>query len=308
MTALDAARTVLITGAGRGLGRATADRLLHSDPDLHVVAAVRDARTVPTRDRFHPVTCDLASLTSVRVAAREVTALLDDGRVPPLRGLIGNAGVQTGTGAQASADGYELTFATNVLGHFVLVRDLLDRLTTPARVVLVSSATHRGDFMHSGGLVPPPRWTSPEALARPGTGAEAQRAKSGQRAYTTSKLGVIHLVHELARRAPTGVDVYSFDPLMMPGTGLAREGSAVLRAAWHSVFHLSRALPWATSPAGAAKHLAAAVLGPRPAESGAYLEMGKVVQSAPESYDPARERDLWQTLERLAALPLDQSR
>ena len=89
---------------------------------------------------------------------------------------------------------------------------------------------------------------------------------------------------------------------MMPGTGLAREGSAVLRAAWHSVFHLSRALPWATSPAGAARHLAAAVLGPRPAGNGAYLEMGKVVPSSPESYDPARERGLWQAAERLAAV------
>ena len=303
MTVPDAARTVLITGAGRGLGRATAERLLRSDPDLHVVAAVRDARQTAVRDRLHAVTCDLASLTSIRAAVEEVTTLLGDGRLPPLRGLIGNAGVQTGTGVQVSADGYELTFATNVLGHFALVRDLLDRLTTPARVVLVSSATHRGDFMHSGGLVPPPRWTSPDALARPGTGPEAQRAKSGQRAYTTSKLGVIYLVHELARRAPAGVDVYSFDPLMMPGTGLAREGSAVLRAAWHSVFHLSRALPWATSPDGAARHLAAAVLGPRPAESGAYLEMGKVVPSSPESYDPARERDLWQAAERLAAVP-----
>ena len=85
----------------------------------------------------------------------------------------------------------------------MLVRDLLDRLTTPARVVLVSSATHRGDFLHSGGLVPPPRWTSPDVLARPGTGAGAERAKAGQRAYTTSKLGLIHLVHEFARRDPT---------------------------------------------------------------------------------------------------------
>lgn len=307
MATQEHARTVLITGAGRGLGLATAERLLASDPRLHVVAAVRDPRQPALRRlaegsggaRLHVVRCDLASLESVRAAVGEVTTMLDDDRVPPLRGLVGNAGVQTGTGAQVSADGFELTFATNLLGHFVLVRDLLGRLTEPARVVLVSSATHRGDLMHSGGMVPPPQWDDPEALARPGTGPQARRGKAGKRAYTTSKLGVVYLVHEFARRAPEGVDFYSFDPLMMPGTGLARESSAVMRAAWHSVFHLARALPWASSPAAAAGHLAAAVIGPRPADSGSYLEMGKVVDSSPESYDADRERQLWETAERL---------
>ena len=46
---------------------------------------------------------------------------------------------------------------------------------------------------------------------------------------------MIYLVHEFARRAPQGIDFCSFDPLMVPGTGLARESPALMRAAWHTV-------------------------------------------------------------------------
>ena len=299
--------TILITGAGRGLGLATAERLLDTHPGVHLVLAVRDPDGSALRgllerrggDRTTVVRCNLAAMGSVRVAARAVSALLDDGRLPPLRGFVGNAGVQAGTATQTTPEGFEVTFATNVLGHYLLIRSLLDRFEPPARIVLVGSATHRGDFAHSGGMVPPPRWESVDALARPGSGPDAARNKAGKRAYTTSKLGVIYLVHELARRVPAGVNVYTFDPLMMPGTGLAREGTTIERAMWHTVFHASRLLPFATSPAGAARPLVEAVTGPPPGPSGSYLELGKVVKSSPESYDRPRETELWATAERL---------
>ena len=53
-----------------------------------------------------------------------------------------NAGVQILNGMPATADGVELTFGTNHLGHFALVTGLLDRLSEPARIVVVSSDTH----------------------------------------------------------------------------------------------------------------------------------------------------------------------
>lgn len=104
---------------------------------------------------------------------------------------------------------------------------------------------------------------------------------------------MIYLVHELARRVPPGIEVFSFDPGMMPGTGLAREGAAIERAMWHSTMHLMKVLPNVTSPASAGRSLAVLVTGPAPTDSGGYVELDQVLKPSPESYDPAREADLW---------------
>ena len=64
-------------------------------------------------------------------------------------------------------------------------------------------------------MVPPPRWSTPEHLARAGT------ISNGLTAYATSKLGVIYLVHAFARR--TGLETYSFNPAFTPGTDLMRD-------------------------------------------------------------------------------------
>ncbi len=317
MTADDTARragSYVITGAGRGLGLAAAEVLLRTDPDCHVVAAVRDPNAPDLRDRLgaadgrvHVLPCDVADLSSVRSAASRLIGMVQDGTVPPLRALVGNAGVQAGSASSRTTDGFERTFATNVLGHFLLIRLLEPHLAPPARIVMVSSGTHRGDFAHSGGMVPKPRWQDPEVLARPSVDSDADTGTAGKRAYTTSKLAVIHLVHELARRLPAGVEAYSFDPGMMPGTGLAREGSAVERVMWHSMMHLMRVMPNVTNPGDAGRHLADLVTGPAPAESGSYVELGRVMRSSDESYDLDRERQLWQTAEQLVGLGEDET-
>lgn len=316
MTADDTARgagSYVITGAGRGLGLATAQALLSTDPGCHVVAAVRDptapalgGRLGAAGDRVHLLQCDVADLASVRAAASRLIGMVQDGTVPSLRALIGNAGIQAGSATGRTEDGFERTFATNVLGHFLLIRLLEPHLEPPARIVMVSSGTHRGDFAHSGGMVPKPRWQDPEVLARPSVAADAGTGTAGKRAYTTSKLAVVHLVHELARRLPVGVEAFSFDPGMMPGTGLAREGSALERAMWHSMMHLMRVMPNVTNPADAGRHLAELVTGPAPAESGAYVELGRVLRSSDESYDREREQHLWQTAEQLVGLDEDE--
>jgi demethylmenaquinone methyltransferase/2-methoxy-6-polyprenyl-1,4-benzoquinol methylase len=59
--------------------------------------------------------------------------------------------VQLHSTARTTADGYELTFGTNVIGHYTLIRAMLPHLAAPARVDLVTSATHFGDFRHTYG-------------------------------------------------------------------------------------------------------------------------------------------------------------
>jgi NAD(P)-dependent dehydrogenase (short-subunit alcohol dehydrogenase family) len=142
-----AGRHAVVTGASAGLGVETTRAL--AAHGASVTLAVRDltkaeaARAgilerVPGAD-LELRELDLASLASVRAFA---AGYLADGRRPDL--LIGNAGIMAcpqGT----TADGFELQFGTNHLGHFLLVRELLPMLTTEpgARVVLLSSSGHR---------------------------------------------------------------------------------------------------------------------------------------------------------------------
>jgi hypothetical protein len=137
--------------------------------------------------------------------------------------------------------------------------------------------------------VPPPQWTTPEHLARPGT------IRNGLTSYATSKLGVIYLVHAFARR--TGLETYSFNPAFTPGTDLMRDdrvGDAFFR-------HVGPRLPRVNTQEQAGAQLAAVAIGPRPAEPGAYIDRWDVTQSSPESYDERREEELWSGAERLTA-------
>ena len=75
---------------------------------------------------------DLASLASVRRFSEELARRLNAAELPPLHALVCNAGVQ---GARAlTADGFEMTFGVNHLGHYLLVNLLLPSLTAPARI------------------------------------------------------------------------------------------------------------------------------------------------------------------------------
>jgi NAD(P)-dependent dehydrogenase (short-subunit alcohol dehydrogenase family) len=140
-------RVVVVTGSNTGIGYHTAAALAQAG--AHVVLAVRDlekgnhalARIVAA----HPhadVTLqqlDLSSLTSVRAAAKALRKAY-----PRIDLLINNAGVMW-TPKQLTADGFEVQFGTNHLGHFALTGLLLNNLlpVRGSRVVTVSSMGHR---------------------------------------------------------------------------------------------------------------------------------------------------------------------
>ena len=198
MTDLDG-RTFLVTGANAGIGYATALDLARRGGRVHVAcrapakgeAAVAAIRAATGSDRLRFLPLDLADLASVRRAGEEFRALNE-----PLHGLINNAGVAGARGV--TADGFEMHFGINHLGHFALTGELRPVLAAsgPARIVCVASEAHyqaRGiDF---------------GALRRPGRGL------TGMREYAVSKLcNVLHAA-ELARRLEgTGVTAYSLHP------------------------------------------------------------------------------------------------
>lgn len=145
-------RTAVVTGANSGIGLVTARELARKDAT--VVVACRDtskgdAAVAGMRDdlgeqgeaaAFHVRPLDLASLDSVRSFASDLIAAFPDG----LDLLINNAGVMAPPRKQ-TADGFELQFGTNHLGHFALTGLLFDELKkkSGSRVVTVSSNAHK---------------------------------------------------------------------------------------------------------------------------------------------------------------------
>lgn len=301
--------TIVMTGASRGIGYVAAVEALRRSPDLHLVVTTRGpgdelvARLA--RDSGNPqvgwVGAELASLASVRAAAAEVGRRLDGGALPPLTGFVGNAGLQVTGADRATVDGLETTFAVNVLAHHLLLRLLAERMTTPARVVLTTSDTHFGDLRHNLGLVPAPRWRAPLELARPSSAADAGTATAGRRAYATSKLAVIHLVHELARRLPE-VEVVAWNPGFVPGTGLTRDGGTLTRLVARHLLPLLARTPLAADVVTAGGHLASLIDGRPAVATGAYVSRDAEERSSAESYDVARERELWEAADHLCGL------
>ncbi|HEY3529537.1 MAG TPA: oxidoreductase [Nocardioides sp.] len=212
-------RVAVVTGANAGIGRETAGVLALRGAT--VVLACRDvaqgeraARGLRTRagvDQQLPVvSLDLASLRSVRAAADEIRS-----RFSRIDLLINNAGVMA-IPFQLSADGIELTFATNHLGHFALTGLLLDRLTDTrgSRVVTVSSNAHRRgepDF-------------------------EDLRSARGYRpgaAYDRSKLANVLFSFELQRRLGAA---------LVPTVSVAAHPGNARTSLWRSSSWLERAL------------------------------------------------------------------
>jgi NAD(P)-dependent dehydrogenase (short-subunit alcohol dehydrogenase family) len=192
-------RTFLITGANTGIGYATAADLANrggrvylacrSEQKGEAAAAAIVAATGNEAVTFLPL--DLGDLASVRACAARFLA-----RGEPLHVLINNGGVAGARGI--TADGFELAFGVNHLGHFALTAALLDCLaaSAPARVVSVSSDAHyqaKGiDF---------------EAVRR------RTASMTGLPEYAVSKLSNVLFTQELARRLDgRGVTTYALHP------------------------------------------------------------------------------------------------
>lgn len=301
--------TLLLTGATRGIGRAAVDEVLRRDPAAHLVLLGRGAsvrRTAADLLRHHgprvtPVDADLTDLAGARRGALGVGRLLDAGELPPLRVVGLNAGAQYADALHATPEGHEATFAVNVLAPHVLLRALEPWLRAPARVVVTVSDTHFGTLRHNGGIMPAPRWADPAVLARPGAFPRPGSVTAGRAAYTTSKLAAVHLVHAWARHLPPGVDMLSYNPGFVPGTGLTRDGGPLTRLVAVRLLRALTLLPWCDDVGTAGGRLAAALLGDVPAPTGAYVDRSRVVPSSAASYDEAREDALWRFADDVAA-------
>jgi light-dependent protochlorophyllide reductase len=296
-------KTAIITGASAGLGLECARALLDTtqldgDGSWHVVLAVRSpargaeaVAQIGAPERCTVIEVDLASLQSVHAF---VDTFRDAG-LAPLHAVVCNAGVQVVSGTELTAEGVEMTFGVNHLGHFALVQSLLDELADPARIVVVSSGTH-DPAKHTG--MPSPHYSSAAELAHP-----PGDTIDGRRRYTTSKLCNVLFAYELDRRlgqGQRGITVNAFDPGLMPGSGLARDYSPIGRWAWRYLFPALRVLPNVNSTRSSGQRLAALAGDPRyDGVTGSYFEGLRPIRSSVDSYDRDKALDLWETSERL---------
>ncbi|MEE1830525.1 SDR family NAD(P)-dependent oxidoreductase [Streptomyces sp. SP17KL33] len=280
-------RVAIVTGANTGLGFETARML--AERGAAVVLAVRDvekgkqAAARITGD-VTVQALDLSSLDSIRSAAADLRAAH-----PRIDLLINNAGVMY-TPRQLTADGFELQFGTNHLGHFALTGLLLDRLlpVPGSRVVTVSSIGHRiRAAIHFDDL----QW---------------ERSYGRVSAYGQSKLANLMFTYELQRRlAPHGTTVAVAAHPGVSDTELVRNSPAAFRKpmTWLAPLFTQKpemgALPTlraATDPA---------VVGGQyygPGNRGEMRGYPKLVTSSRGSHDQSTQQRLWTVSEDLTGV------
>ncbi len=175
-------RRVVITGANSGIGYHTAVVLACRDANRGERAVARIRRDTPDA-LLELDTLDLASLASVRAFADRQ---LKTGK--PLDLLVNNAGVMAPPRRLESADGFELQFGVNVLGHFALTAHLMPAIERAAqasqarpRVVTIASIAHKTGRIDFDDL-------------------QATRAYGPMTSYRQSKLADLMFAFELDRR------------------------------------------------------------------------------------------------------------
>ncbi|MGH3382989.1 MAG: SDR family oxidoreductase [Nocardioidaceae bacterium] len=269
-----AGRTVVVTGATSGIGKATAVGL--AAMGAHVAITGRDrgrtddaAREIRTAGggQVDVFVADLSAQAEVRRLADDVLH-----RLPRIDVLVNNVGGYWNT-RRVTADGLEHTFALNHLAPFLLTNLLLDRLrqSAPARVVTVSSHAHGTGRIDFDDL-------------------QGERSYSGARAYGQSKLANVVFTYELARRLrDTSVTANALHPGMVSTRFGAEDPGGVQQ------MFVPFVRPFMRRPArGAATSIHAASAHGLEQVTGRYFANRKPKRSSAASYDEATATRLWQ--------------
>lgn len=273
-------RVALVTGAASGIGRATAIGLARQGVVAVLLVrnggrgeqAVRDIRSIVPDAKLEVLECDLASQASIREAASHFMAHHDR-----LDILVNAAGVFVKE-KQLTADGIELTFATNYLAYFLLTHELLEVLecSAPARVINLASKYGRTriDFDDLQKLRTPYSYlksTPPTMLAR------------------------VLFTQELAHRVDgSGVVVNAVHPGLVSHTGLLEDTRGPFK--WFTDTFGS------TPEKGADTVLWLATAPETATISGKLFAKRKAISTPGQGSDPAARARLWEESEKLTHL------
>jgi len=281
-TGLLVGRTVLVTGATGGIGRATAMGLATMGAHLAITGrdrertegAARELRAVSS-GQVDVFVADLSSQSEVRRLADEVLQTY-----PRIDVLVNNVGGYWNT-RHVTPDGFEHTFALNHLAPFLLTNLLLDRLkqSAPARVVTVASNAHATGEIDFDDL-------------------QGELSYSGSRAYNQSKLANILFTYEMARRLQAGAVTAN---ALHPGVVNTSFGAEDPRGIQRLIIPFAR--PFMKTPAqGAATSIHLASAPDLEQVTGRYFANSKPQKSSKRSYDEASAARLWQVSTDLVGL------
>ena len=205
-------KNVIITGANSGLGFETAKKIA-ADKDYRVILACRndvkaaqakaDIKAATGNENIEAMKLDTSLLSSVRTFADAY--IKEYGTVDV---LINNAGISAMRDKGMTQEGFELIFATNYLGHFLLTQLLLPHMATDGRIINITSDMHNPP----GGI----EWKGVDYLAY-------EAAEDGKR-YAFSKLCAIYFTHkldEILKEQGAAVTVNAFNPGFMATTNFS---------------------------------------------------------------------------------------
>jgi NAD(P)-dependent dehydrogenase (short-subunit alcohol dehydrogenase family) len=225
-----------MTGGTSGIGRSVLRKLLSERANWSVILFARPSpqvdalKTLPgASERLAIVSADLASLRSADRACDEAVSLLGPRTIDA---LALNAGVQTVSGDQSSADGLELAFAVNFLAHFLIVERLKGLLRSGGRIVATSSEVHDPDAFCLMGIGRA-TWQDPMVLADPARSQDhvTSIVDRGEARYCASKLLSLMHIRHLAQELPE-IGAIAFNPSVVPGTEIGRDRNWLQRLGW----------------------------------------------------------------------------
>lgn len=208
---------IVMTGATSGIG---AEALKHITklPHTNVYTGARGSgRIVPNGTEVLPL--DLSSLKSVRSFADSIKQRLGNAKIDV---LVLNAGVQATDNDQRSQDGFELTFATNHLAHYLLARLLFPNMAKDGKLVITTSDAHDPDIIFFG-----PKTLDIKELAYPN-----ENSPKGMRFYAATKLCNLLTARSLSAislKDGSGIRVIAFNPGLTGDTSLMGKQSAFIK-------------------------------------------------------------------------------
>lgn len=271
--------TTVITGSTSGIGKVTAMELAKKGHAIYMLVRntekgeqVKQEIISQTGNKnIYVIECDVSELHSVRAAAEELKIKLFNINV-----LINNAG-SAFLEKQISKDGFEMTFALNHLGHFLLTNELMPLLEKGhARIINVSSEAHRNVKPNFDDL----NWE--------------HRPYKGFPAYGISKLYNIYFTKSLAEKyGNKGILAYALHP------------GVVNTSIWDRAPGILRLFVWILKPfmitaeKGAETTIYLATQPKLEQKSGLYFKKSKVAKTAAIADDAGARNQLWDISEKL---------
>jgi NAD(P)-dependent dehydrogenase (short-subunit alcohol dehydrogenase family) len=294
-------KSFIITGGNSGLGFQCAKNIaLQSMSNCVIIASRNEEKSAAAVQKIvfetkniniHYIALDLSSLQSVR----DFVSKFNSQKFPPLYGMICNA---ISGGGHATKDGFDMTFGTGHLGHFLLVNLLLNKMND-GRIIFVSSDQH-----NPPALIARLHYSDALEFACPNKNNHNTR-------YSFTKLCNIYCAYELSRKLTVqtnkNITVNAFNPGFMADTGLAKPKNAAEKLLQRVAPLIARLLGTHSSAVLSGKLLSDYITSAEyEGITGKYFDRKQEIKSSELSYNKNNAVNLWNRSVELTKLQKDE--